>query len=45
MNLILEERGKKMGNYEKYLNVFTEIFEISEEKAKTLEYQDLKSVV
>lgn len=42
MNLILEERGKKMGNYEKYLNVFTEIFEISEEKAKTLEYQDIE---
>ncbi len=42
MNLILEERGKKMGNYEKYLNVFMEIFEISEEKAKTLEYQDIE---
>jgi acyl carrier protein len=31
-----------MGNYEKYLNVFMEIFEISEEKAKTLEYQDIE---
>lgn len=32
-----------MNNLEKYTNVFTETFEISEEAAQNLKYQDIKA--
>ena len=32
----------KMGNYEKYVNIFMEVFEISEEQVKSLEYQGIE---
>ena len=31
-----------MGNYEKYVNIFMEVFEISEEQVKSLEYQGIE---
>ena len=32
----------KMGNYEKYVNIFMEVFEISDEQVKSLEYQGIE---
>lgn len=32
-----------MNNLEKYTNVFTETFEITEEETKNLKYQDIKA--